>query len=217
MAGTFHRCKSIYSKACNSFLFPCEETNMIKIFTLLTALLFGNIAMAEDTPVKTTPPQEALAIMAGGCFWCLEPPFDNQTGVNETISGYIGGHVPNPTYEDIGTGQSGHREAIAIHYDPTKVDYTTLINIFFETIDPFDATGQFVDKGHQYTTAIYVASPQEETIAKAAIAAIEKKSGKKVATVIEPLSEFFPAEEYHQDYYKKNPLRYKLYKKGSGR
>ncbi|MDG1287189.1 MAG: peptide-methionine (S)-S-oxide reductase MsrA [Rickettsiales bacterium] len=169
--------------------------------------------MAQD--VK--PKEEALAILAGGCFWCLEPPYEQEAGVAETIVGYTGGQSENPTYEQIGTGRSGHREAVAIHYNPSEISYERLLEIFFETIDPFDPAGQFVDKGPQYTTAIHYKTDAEKKSAEAAIAVIEKKSGKKVATVIEPAVTFYPAEEYHQDYYKKNPVRYKMYKVGSGR
>ncbi len=187
---------------------------MKKLLVFIVALLLGSQAMADET-VK--PQEEALAILAGGCFWCLEPPYDNEVGVKETLVGYIGGHVENPTYEDINTKKSGHREAIAIHYNPDEISYERLIEIFFDTIDPFDEHGQFADKGPQYTTAIYAKDAAQIKIAEAAIAKVEAKSGKKVATVIEPVSTFFPAEEYHQDYYKKNPLRYKMYKTGSGR
>ena len=169
-----------------------------------------------DEP-KSNAPKEAVAIVAGGCFWCLEPPYDNQDGVLETVVGYTGGPAETATYEQIGTGRSGHREAVAIHYDPAKVSYERLLEIFFDTIDPFDADGQFVDKGPQYTTAIYYRTQAEKQAAQATIDTIEQKSGKQVVTVIESMSEFYPAEEYHQDYYQKNPLRYQLYKKGSGR
>lgn len=187
----------------------------MKILLILLSLLFGSYAMADEVDKK--PQNESLVIVAGGCFWCLEPPYDNEEGVLETVVGYIGGQVENPTYEDIGTGKSGHREAIAIHYNSSKVSYERLLEIFFDTIDPFDEHGQFADKGSQYTTAIYVANEAERKAAEAAIAKVETSSGKKVATVIEPVSTFYPAEEYHQDYYKKNPVRYKMYKLGSGR
>ena len=169
--------------------------------------------MAEQAESK----QEALAIFAGGCFWCLQPPFDKEPGVLETVVGYTGGTVKDPTYEQVSSGTTGHREAVAIHYDPAKLSYARLLDIFFDNIDPYDASGQFVDKGSQYTTAIYVDNEAERAAAEAAIAGLEAKSGKKVATVIAPRVDFYPAEEYHQDYYKKNPLRYQMYKKGSGR
>ncbi len=186
---------------------------MKQLLVLLTVVLMGFNAMANDKK----EPKEQLIILAGGCFWCLEPPYDNEDGVAETVVGYIGGHVENPSYDDIGTGQSGHREAVAIHYNPEKISLDRLLEIFFDTIDPYDAKGQFVDKGPQYTTAIYVANEEERKAAENAVAKVEDNSGKKVATVIEPISQFYPAEEYHQDYYKKNPVRYKMYKMGSGR
>lgn len=187
----------------------------MKYLLIILTLLIGGQAMAAQQ--SSDENKEGLAILAGGCFWCLEPPFDNTQGVLETVVGYTGGTVENPSYEQIGTGTTSHREAIAVHYDPDKVDYATLLKVFFENIDPFDAQGQYVDKGPQYTTAVYYRDEAQKQAAQAAIAAIETESGKKVATVIEPAATFYPAEEYHQDYYKKNPLRYGMYKKGSGR
>ncbi len=185
----------------------------MKYLLVILSLLMGGHAMADEMK----PKEEALAILAGGCFWCLEPPYESEEGVLETIVGYTGGEKETATYQHIGTGRSGHREAVAIHYNPSEISYERLLEIFFKTIDPFDAEGQFVDKGPQYTTAIYYANQAEKKAAEAAIASIEATSDKKVATVIEPAATFYPAEEYHQDYYKKNPLRYKMYKVGSGR
>ena len=161
--------------------------------------------------------KEAALIVAGGCFWCLEPPFDQEEGVLETVVGYTGGKAETANYDDVSTGTTKHREAVAIHYDPEKVSFGRLLDIFFNTIDPFDATGQFVDKGHQYTTAIYYQNADEKKAAEEKIAQINQESEKSVATELLPIAEFYPAEEYHQDYYQKNPLRYQLYKNGSGR
>jgi peptide-methionine (S)-S-oxide reductase len=190
----------------------------MRIFILLLTVLWGGWAMAQE-PVRSEPDmtETKTAILAGGCFWCLEPPYDNADGVLNTEVGYTGGSVPNPTYEEIGTGKTGHREAIRITYDPEKISYAELLDIFWNTIDVDDAGGQYADRGFQYTTAIYVANEEERQIAEESKAALEKKSGKKVATVIEKAAVFYPAEDYHQDYYQKNPVRYKMYKYGSGR
>ena len=160
---------------------------------------------------------ERTAIFAGGCFWCLEPPFDNEPGVTGTVVGYTGGSAEDAVYEKIGTGKTGHREAILVTYDPAKVSYSRLLDVFWSAIDLYDAGGQYADRGSQYTTALYVQDEAERKAAEQSIAALEKQSGKKVVTVIEPAKPFFSAEDYHQDYYKKNPVRYKMYKYGSGR
>lgn len=184
----------------------------MKIFIIIMLMLLGGPVMAKDMNSDYK-----IAVFAGGCFWCLVPPFDKVQGVLDTEAGYIGGHVANPTYEQVSTGKTGHREAIAIKYNPDEVSYSELLDVFFYNTDPFDPKGQFVDKGEQYTTAIYYSDASEQAGANAVIKAIEDKSGKKVATVIVPMATFYPAEEYHQDYYKKNPLKYKMYKLGSGR
>jgi peptide-methionine (S)-S-oxide reductase len=171
-------------------------------------LVLGGHAMAAET--KT-------AILAGGCFWCLEPPFDKARGVTETQVGYTGGEARTATYEQVGHGDTGHREAIRITYDPTKVTYPELLEIFWNTIDPTDADGQYADRGFHYTTAIYVNSAEERDAAEASKAAWEKKLGKPIPTIIEDAKPFYPAEDYHQEYYKKNSLQYNLYKHGSGR
>lgn len=158
-----------------------------------------------------------VAIFAGGCFWCLQPPFDKASGVIRTEVGYTGGRIKNPSYEQVSQGDTGHREAIAIHYDPKIIRYPQLLEIFWDNIDSGDAEGQYADRGFQYTTAIYVKDEQERQQAETSKAAREKQSGKKVATVIEDAATFYPAEDYHQEYYKKNSLRYQLYKQGSGR
>lgn len=169
--------------------------------------------MANDHSSPTT----ATAIFAGGCFWCMEPPFDNAEGVLQTVVGYTGGHVKNPTYKQIGTGETGHREAVRIHYDPETISYEELLNIFWDTIDPHDAGGQFVDRGPQYTTAIYYLTHEQKAAAELSKNALEARTGEFVATDILPAVTFYPAEEYHQDFYQKNEQHYQQYKKGSGR
>ena len=188
---------------------------MKKIIFILMAFLGGQ-AMAAPMETGRHEAYET-AVLAGGCFWCVQPPFDNSEGVLKTVVGYTGGETADPTYEQIGTGRTGHREAILVEFDPKKTSYPQMLKVFLENIDPFDAGGQYVDRGSQYTTAIYYLNPTQEKQAHEAVAALEKSSGKKVAVQVLPAKPFYAAEDYHQDYYKKNPTRYKMYKYGSGR
>lgn len=157
------------------------------------------------------------AIFAGGCFWCNEASFEAEPGVIEAISGYTGGDEPNPTYEQVSAHKTGHRESVKVIYDPNKISYAQLVELFWRQIDPTDREGQFVDKGPQYTTAIYYQTEEEKQIAEQSKGEIQKKFDKPVATEILPAKIFYEAEEYHQDYYKKRVLGYNAYKKGSGR
>lgn len=164
------------------------------------------------------PTHPSTAIFAGGCFWCMQPVFDAIDGVIKTTVGYTGGHALNPTYEQVGEGRTGHVEAIAITYDPASISYKTLVEEFFGNIDPFDANGQFADTGEPYHTVIFYTNDEERHIATEVTQAIEAQfAHRKVATQLKPRTPFYPAEEYHQDFYKKNTLRYNLYKHGSGR
>lgn len=167
-------------------------------------------AADADTAYKT-------AVLAGGCFWCVESEFDSLTGVVRTISGYTGGHVENPTYADVSSGKSGHREVVLVAYDPSVIGYEDILARFWRSIDPFDAAGQFVDKGPQYTTAIYYSSEEEKDTALRSKAGIEEKFGKPVVTEILPLGTFYVAEAYHQDFHKKSPERYRAYSLNNGR
>ncbi len=155
------------------------------------------------------------AIFAGGCFWCVESDFDHVDGVIETTSGYIGGTGANPTYKN--HSRTGHREAVKIEFDPSKVSYAKLVDSFFHSVDPTDAGGQFCDRGHSYTTAVYATDKAQEKAAKLAKAAAETELGKTVVTPIETAGEFYAAEDYHQDYHDKSPLRYKYYRYSCGR
>ncbi|MBC7540503.1 MAG: peptide-methionine (S)-S-oxide reductase MsrA [Bacteriovorax sp.] len=153
------------------------------------------------------------AIFAGGCFWCMQPPFDALIGkgVNTVKVGYSGGSKENPTYEETSAGGTGHRESIEVNYNPKKISYSQLIKIFWENIDPFDEHGQFCDKGEQYTSAVFYNNEQEKL-------EFEKtKPNGLVATLLLPAKKFYPAEEYHQSYYTKNPIRYKFYRFNCGR
>ena len=165
------------------------------------------------------PPPRALATFAGGCFWCMEPPFDKTPGVISTTSGYVGGKTANPTYDEVSGGRTGHAEAVQVVYDPTKVTYAQLLAVFWRNIDAHDAGGQFCDRGDQYRTGIFVhdeAQRKEADESKRALAASGKLK-KPIVTEIVAATKFYPAEEYHQDYYKKNPFRYEFYRTNCGR
>ena len=161
----------------------------------------------------------ATATFAGGCFWCMEPPFDKLDGVVATISGYTGGHKANPTYEEVSSGITGHLEALQVLYDPAKIGYEQLLEVFWQSINPTDPDGQFVDRGPQYRSAIFYHDVEQQQLAETSKQGLHA-SGRfrqPVVTPILPAGPFYPAEEYHQDYYKKNPLRYKFYRHNSGR
>jgi peptide-methionine (S)-S-oxide reductase len=167
------------------------------------------------------PPPAGLetAIFAGGCFWCMEPPFDALPGVVSTTSGYTGGRTRNPQYMDVSAGGTGHAEAVRIVFDPAKVSYAKLLEVFWRNIDPTVRDRQFCDSGTQYRTGIFTLSPEQKRLAEESRAQLEKTKPFKapIVTEIIPATEFWAAEEYHQDYYKKNPVRYKFYRSGCGR
>ena len=159
----------------------------------------------------------AKATFAGGCFWCMEPPFDALDGVVSTTSGYTGGHTSNPTYEQVSAGKTGHAEAVEIMYDPRKVTYARLLEVFWRNIDPLTANAQFCDTGSQYRSGIFVHDAAQRKLAEASKDAVAQRLRKPIVTEITAASQFWPAEEYHQDYYKKNPIRYKFYSTSCGR
>ncbi|WP_291826504.1 peptide-methionine (S)-S-oxide reductase MsrA [Bosea sp. (in: a-proteobacteria)] len=164
-------------------------------------------------------PATATAIFAGGCFWCMEPPFDALPGVISTTSGYTSGHTVDPTYKEVSAGKTGHTEAVKIVYDPAKVSYSKLLQVFWRNHDPLTANAQFCDRGSQYRAGIYYGSEQEKSQAEASKAELEK-SGRfksRITTEIVAQTTFYPAEDYHQDYYLNNPIRYKIYRGGCGR
>jgi methionine-S-sulfoxide reductase len=159
------------------------------------------------------------AIFAGGCFWCMEPPFKKLDGVHAVISGYIGGDKENPTYQEVSTGMTGHTEAVEISYDPAKVSYDQLLDVFWMNIDPTDARGQFVDRGSQYRAGIFYLDEEQKQQAEASRDKLDK-SGRfdsPIVTEIVAATRFYPAEDYHQDYCNVSPTRYKLYRSNSGR
>ena len=185
---------------------------------LAVALLAGPAAtLGAGSPEATG--QTSIATFAGGCFWCMQPPFDNTPGVVKTTVGYTGGAVDNPTYEQVSAGGTGHAESIQVEYDPRRVTYEQLLQVFWHNIDPTAKDRQFCDHGHQYRTAIFYHGEAQREAAERSKAALEA-SGKlpgPIMTEIVPASTFWPAEDYHQEYYKKNPIRYKYYRWGCGR
>jgi peptide-methionine (S)-S-oxide reductase len=177
----------------------------------------NQIERSVGSAADRSPAPRAEAVFAGGCFWCTESDFDKVPGVLSTVSGYTGGRLVQPTYEQVSAGGTGHFEAVQIHYDPTAVGFAALAQIFLRTIDPFDGEGQFCDRGDQYRSAIFVADQEEREIASAVKSQAEAELGKSIATLILPASRFFPAEDYHQDYHRKNPVRYRFYRFTCGR
>lgn len=156
------------------------------------------------------------AIFAGGCFWCMVEPFDSLPGIEKVVSGYTGGHVANPTYEEVCTGTTGHTEAVEISFDPEKFSYEKLVELYWQVADPTDAMGQFQDRGDQYRPVIYYNSEEQKRIAEKSKQALEQSGvfDKPIVTKIEKASAFYPAEDYHQDFYKKDPERYALEEAG---
>jgi len=181
---------------------------------LALPLLLALTARRAESATK-----EELAIFAGGCFWCMESPFEKVDGVSAVISGYTGGAKENPTYQEVSAGKTGHAEAVQVRFDPAKVSYEKLLEIFWRQVDPTDAAGQFVDRGNQYRAAIFYLTDEQKRLAEASKEklAATHRFAKPLTTEIVPAGKFWPAEEYHQDYYKKNPVRYKYYRWGSGR
>jgi methionine-S-sulfoxide reductase len=188
---------------------------------MLTSPLFA--ATDEKSKSVETPMMNNLttsrAIFAGGCFWCMEPPFEKLDGVRSVTSGFTGGQLKSPSYKQVSAGGTGHTEAIEIVFDPAKISYPELLEVFWQQIDPTDADGQFVDRGTQYRSGIYPLNAEQQRLAeesKQKLAA-SGRFDRPIVTEIVPATTFYPAEDYHQDYYKKNPLRYKYYRYGSGR
>jgi peptide methionine sulfoxide reductase msrA/msrB len=179
----------------------------------------GRKEVSEVKWMEHTDKQYELATFAGGCFWCMVSPFEEQPGIIKVVSGYTGGHKENPTYEEVCTQTTGHYEAVQITFDPNVFPYKKLLDIYWRQIDPTDVGGQFHDRGESYRTAIFYHNEEQRRLAEQSKRELEESGrfSKPIVTQILPASTFYPAEEYHQDYHKKNPLRYKLYRIGSGR
>ncbi len=187
----------------------------------MAALTMVHAAIADDgtKPVPPNPGRTEKAIFAGGCFWCMESPFEKLPGVISVVSGYTGGQKVNPTYEEVSSGGTGHAEAVEIAFDPEKISYEKLLDVFWKNIDPTAIDRQFVDVGHQYRAAVFYLNDTQKNLAEASRERLQKfgRFTKPVVTEITQASVFYPAEEYHQDYYKKNPVRYQFYRGRSGR
>ena len=205
------------------------KTSAIIISMAVSSIFYVGCASTENTatvkntsidnPYAPTDPNLAVATLAGGCFWCVEAGYEKIPGVVEVVSGYAGGQTENPTYSTVSAGGTGHTEAAQVYYDPTKITYNGIVQALWRIADPTDDKGQFVDRGTQYRPAIFYNNDQEKQIAEAAKQSLQASGvyNKPVVIEIVPASKFYPAEEYHQDYYKKNPLRYKAYTFNSGR
>lgn len=182
----------------------------MKFSLLLTLSLFFSAAHAASEK----------AVLAGGCFWCLEPPFEALPGVISVVSGYSGGRTVKPTYEEVSSGTTGHIEVVEVTFDNSKISFEKILEVFWKNIDPLDADGQFCDKGEQYTSGIFYASGTQQAVVEKSLAAHAESArfkGKKIVTFLRPAATFFAAEDYHQDYHKKNPVRYKFYRYNCGR
>ncbi len=198
-------------------------------FVLASASVFAMSCRAADpasgaeppaTPATTaTATATATATFAGGCFWCMEGPYDALDGVLATISGYTGGQLVNPTYEQVSSGGTGHAEALQVTYDPAKVTYERLLDVFWHNIDPVSREGQFCDRGNQYRSAVFYHDEAQRAAAETSLAALKANQPFKgeIATQVVAAGPFYAAEDYHQDYYRKNPLRYKYYRYSCGR
>jgi peptide-methionine (S)-S-oxide reductase len=201
---------------------PLASSALLGAAAALTALALTNLAVGQQPtppPRASVQAQYATATFAGGCFWCMEPPFDKLDGVISTTSGYIGGSMINPTYEQVSAGQTGHTEAVQIVFDPIRVSYTKLLEVFWRNIDPTVKDRQFCDRGSQYRSGIFVHDAEQHRLAEASKAQLEKSKPFKepIVTEITLARTFYPAETYHQDYYLKNPIRYAYYRNGCGR
>ena len=189
---------------------------MRTLLLLLVALLLLPVARPAARAEEATP---AKAAFAGGCFWCMQPPFEALDGVISVTAGIAGGTKQHPTYEEVSAGGTGHAESIEVVYDPTKISYDKLLDVFWHNVDPTDAKGQFCDRGNQYRTAIFYHDDTQKRLAEASKQAIAKslKVPGPIVSEVVAAGQFWPAEEYHQDYYKKNPVRYRFYRYTCGR
>ena len=192
-------------------------------FLLVLALIFAVPSCAQSSakkqPAPATEPKLEVATFAGGCFWCMQPPFDHAKGVVSTVVGYTGGTEQNPTYEQVSNRETHHRESVQVTYDPAQVSYDQLLDIYWRSFNPTQADGQFADIGPQYRAAIFYHNKEQKRLAEASKERLGKsgKFSKPIVTEILPASRFWPAEEHHQKYYLKNPAAYNRYKVGSGR
>jgi peptide-methionine (S)-S-oxide reductase len=184
---------------------------------LIAVAALAAVVLAVPGETRAQSATRETAIFAGGCFWCTEADFEKVPGVISAVSGYTGGSVRNPTYEQVVAGRTGHVEAVKVTYDPRQVGYRQLVDRFWRTVDPTDPGGQFCDRGASYATAVFAAGQAQRREAEASKAAARRALGREIVTPIRDAGAFWPAEAYHQDYYKKNPLRYRTYREGCRR
>jgi peptide-methionine (S)-S-oxide reductase len=191
-----------------------------RILLSFAASVLASCILAAHAQTPAAPPATTqVATFAGGCFWCMEPPYDKLPGVISTTSGYMGGSKKNPTYEEVSSGSTGHTEVVQVRYDPAKVSYDKLLEVFWKNIDPTVKDRQFCDRGSQYRTAIFVHNDEQKKLAdnSKALLSMTKPFKDPIVTPVTVATEFWPAEEYHQDYYLKNSVRYNYYRTGCGR
>lgn len=195
------------------------STTLLAIALGLLGYRSPEVGLAGSTPAPVSTADERLAIatFAGGCFWCMEPPFDKLPGVRSTTSGYTGGHVPNPSYEAVSGGNTGHVEAVQVVYDPGQISYAQLLDVFWRNIDPLSGDGQFCDRGPTYVSAVFYHDDEQRRLAEESKRKLDGRFAQPIVTSLRPAVAFYPAEAYHQDYYQKNPIRYKFYRSRCGR
>ncbi len=214
-----HLCIAATTAILSVSLYACAPAQSVEKIELPASTEVLSATSGPQAPFKNTR-SDGLEemIIAGGCFWCTESDFEKITGVTEAVSGYTGGTLDNPTYKKVGTNKTGHYEAVKVTYNPSIVTYRQLVDYYWKTVDPTDDRGQFCDKGASYRSAIFV-TPEQRADAEASLALIEetKPFSDEIVTPILPAVTFYDAESYHQDYYKKNSLRYKYYRNGCGR
>jgi peptide-methionine (S)-S-oxide reductase len=195
------------------------KPRIIPALAAAALVLAAGAAVAQQDTATMPEDGHAVATFAGGCFWCMEPPFDELDGVLSTISGYTGGSTVDPTYQEVSAGGTGHAEVVQVTYDPAKVTYEQLLDVFWRNVDPLDAGGQFCDRGDSYRTGIFVHGAEQRRLAEASKQALadSKRLAQPIVTEIVDAGPFYPAEDYHQDYYQTNPVRYKFYRWNCGR
>jgi peptide-methionine (S)-S-oxide reductase len=183
------------------------------------ALASAGALAQQDGPTMQPKTGQAVATFAGGCFWCMEPPYDKLEGVLSTTSGYTGGTKVDPTYQEVSAGGTGHAEAVQVTYDPSQVSYQELLEVFWRNVDPLDPGGQFCDRGDSYRTGIFVHDEEQRRLAEESKRKLaeSERFAQPIVTEIVDTGDFYPAEDYHQDYYRKNPVRYKFYRWNCGR
>jgi peptide-methionine (S)-S-oxide reductase len=195
------------------------KPRIIPALAAAALVLAAGAAVAQQDTATMPEDGHAVATFAGGCFWCMEPPFDELEGVLSTISGYTGGSTVDPTYQEVSAGGTGHAEVVQVTYDPAKVTYEQLLDVFWPNIDPLDAGGQFCDRGDSYRTGIFVHGEEQRRLAEESKQALvdSRRFAQPIVTEIVDAGPFYPAEDYHQDYYQTNPVRYKFYRWNCGR